>query len=108
MESLVPNRNSPVNFINTQGFPKVPSSEAEVDTFSEKPTTPLASRFNDYWVWEVTSCIGSLVCLSAIIEVLLYYTGKTVPQLPYRIIINSPLSLLSQRTGEAGERWRRR
>ncbi|KAE8153547.1 hypothetical protein BDV25DRAFT_136840 [Aspergillus avenaceus] len=82
------------------GFSILPSSEDENDKIFEKPTTSLittlSSKFNDYWVWEIILCTGSLLSLAAIIGVLLAYNGKATPNWPQGITINSFLSWLSQ------------
>lgn len=58
--------------------------------------SPFLSFMNNYWVWEVISCIGSLVALICIIGVLLNYDGKPIPNWPYGITINSVLSWITQ------------
>ncbi|KAB8079691.1 hypothetical protein BDV29DRAFT_151610 [Aspergillus leporis] len=53
-----------------------------------------ASRVNDYWVWEIASCVGSLAAIFAIVTVLLAYNGKSLPSWPYGVTTNSVLSWL--------------
>lgn len=79
----------------------VPSSDEEADRELEKPPTlgpvkSYSSKINDYWVWEVVSCIGSVIALAAVIGVLLEYNGKALPDWPYGITINSVLSWITQ------------
>lgn len=50
----------------------------------------------NYWVWEISSCIGSLAALICIIVVLLNYDGKLIPDWPYGTTINSVLAWIIQ------------
>ncbi|KAB8207581.1 hypothetical protein BDV34DRAFT_67357 [Aspergillus parasiticus] len=55
-----------------------------------------SSKVNDYWVWEVLFCVGSLIALVAVIVVLRIYDGSPLPEWPYGITINSVLSWITQ------------
>lgn len=62
-----------------------------------KPTeSPFLSTMNKYWVWEIISCLGSLIALVSIVGVLVNYNGKPIPNWPYGITINSVLSWITQ------------
>lgn len=85
---------------NNNGFSMVLLSD-EADRELEKPPTTrpvksLSSKVNDYWVWEIASCIGSVIALAAVIGVLLEYNGEALPDWPYGITINSVLSWITQ------------
>ncbi|KAE8396437.1 hypothetical protein BDV23DRAFT_168242 [Aspergillus alliaceus] len=69
------------------------NSESQLMT-QTKPS--FVARVLDYWVWEITSCVGALVALFAIIGVLLEYNGKSIPDWPYGITVNSVLSWIVQ------------
>jgi len=47
----------------------IPSSHEDADRNPDKPIKSLSSKINDYWIWEILSCILSLVALAAIVVV---------------------------------------
>ncbi|KAI9375119.1 hypothetical protein BJX61DRAFT_540144 [Aspergillus egyptiacus] len=58
--------------------------------------TSIWSWLNNNWVWEILSCVGSLLALTSIIVLLLHYDGKSIPSWPYGITINAILSWIIQ------------
>lgn len=94
--SVTPNRDSQME--DRRSIDRYGSStfEEEASQSPQKPTRTLSSKINDYWVWESASCIISLIALAAIVAVLLEYDGKSIPDWPYGITINSVLSWITQ------------
>lgn len=94
--SVTPSRNSQME--DRRSIDRYASStfEEEASQSPQKPTRTLSSKINDYWVWESASCIISLIALAAIVAVLLEYDGKSIPDWPYGITINSVLSWITQ------------
>ena len=94
--SVTPNRNSQVEESRSIDRCESSTSNEEAGQPPRKPPKPLSSKINDYWIWEAVSCIISLIALAAIVGVLLEYDGKSIPDWPYGITINSVLSWITQ------------
>ena len=54
-----------------------------------------SSWYHDWWVWEIAAVVLSLGSTTAIIAILAKYNGKPLPNWPYKITLNSMLSVLS-------------
>lgn len=54
-----------------------------------------APLFRDWWLWELVGAMLSLGATVAIIIILAVYDGHPLPSWPYRITLNSLLSVLS-------------
>lgn len=93
--SVTPNRNPQVEERRNIDHCESSTSNEEAGQRPQS-TKPLSSKINDYWVWEIVSCSISLIALAAIIAVLLEYDGKSIPDWPYGITINSVLSWITQ------------
>src|SRR5437764_5385476 len=79
------------------GYNIVQSSfEVESDRpFSQPPSSRWRDSHQvvtDWWVFEVLACAGSLAALVGIIVVLMLYNGRTLPNWPYGITINSVMA----------------
>lgn len=53
------------------------------------------SLFDDWWAWEIVAVMLSLAATAAIIIILAVYDGHPLPSWPYKITLNSLLSVLS-------------
>ncbi|OJJ31659.1 hypothetical protein ASPWEDRAFT_176721 [Aspergillus wentii DTO 134E9] len=93
MSSLRVKKSPPVNVSANDGFSVVPSTDEDVQRHTVKS---FASKVNDYWVWQIVSCLISVMALFALIGVLFVYDHKAIPNWPYGITINSVLSWISQ------------
>ncbi|CAG8423569.1 unnamed protein product [Penicillium salamii] len=90
--------------VSTSPSKKRKSSETEDDALGEdeslqepeKPPKPSkwAKLSSDSWLWETSAVIFSALCFTAIFCVVWVYDQKTSPQLPYRITLNSVISIL--------------
>ncbi|OJJ88722.1 DUF3176 domain-containing protein [Aspergillus glaucus CBS 516.65] len=96
MTQLRPNRDSSMETEEDISIPPSGDEEEADQIKSSKQIKPLASKINDYWIWEIASYTGSLIAMVAIVFVLLEYNGKSLPDWPYGITINSVLSWISQ------------
>jgi len=79
--------------------PRLTESQNLMDSAEKNSHIPgksLRSKINNYWIYEVISCIGSIGALLGIVGVLRAYDRKPLPDWPWGITINSVLSWLSQ------------
>ena len=70
----------------------------------EKETSEVADQhdssagpplIHDWWLWETLSIVLSLAATAAIIIILAVYDGHELPSWPYKITLNTIISLLS-------------
>lgn len=47
------------------------------------------------WLWEILTLLGSLFCFAAVIGLLAFYDGKTVPNWYYGLTLNALVSVLA-------------
>lgn len=83
-------------YVDDQKNSKAPSLGEGTDQQQCKQSWSWSSKVNDYWVWEALFCTGSLIALMAVIVLLRLYDGKSLPEWPYGITINSVLSWITQ------------
>ena len=74
------------------GFtPPLPSHSSTSPRHPHNGPRPL-NRFNNWWTFEISSFVGSVAALLAIIGILVRYNGRPGPEWPDHIAINSVLS----------------
>lgn len=88
---------------NSSEFQNLISATAtELTTKARKSRRPLGrSQFSfrqiasQWWLWELLACFGSLLGLIAILTFLKTYDGRSQPQWPSYITVNTVISLLA-------------
>lgn len=76
----------------TLSYPKVEASDPEFNPTREriaKSNSPLRE-----WLFELISLIASVLCLSAVLMLLLFYRNKALPELSMGLTFNAMISLL--------------
>ncbi|KAJ5568900.1 hypothetical protein N7450_011386 [Penicillium hetheringtonii] len=53
------------------------------------------SKVNEKWVIEIACCVGMLAALASVIGFLAAYDGRSIPDWPYGITVNTVLSLIT-------------
>lgn len=68
-----------------------PKPSIALPKYDQKP----AAFSRKGWLWETLSLLGSLCCLAAIIGLLAFYDGRTVPDWYYGLTLNALVSVVA-------------
>ncbi|KAJ5273232.1 hypothetical protein N7478_008357 [Penicillium angulare] len=75
------------------------SARARTRPLSSAEQVFLQSQVNSFWgtswTWEILSCLSAMAFFVAIIVVLWYYDGRSMPDWPYGITLNAMISVFS-------------
>jgi Protein of unknown function (DUF3176) len=100
-QSTVPNLSLPFETQTRHDGYNIVGSSFEVESnrpCSQRPHSRWSDFYQvvtDWWIFEVLACAGCLVALVGIIGVLMVYNGRSLPNWPYGITINSVLAWLA-------------
>lgn len=82
----------------TEGAGKYVALQQQTNSPEKNPDVQkqaFQSKLNEKWVVEIACCVGMLAASASIIGFLLAYDGKSLPDWPYGITVNTVLSLLT-------------
>lgn len=100
-QSTVPDLSLPFETQTRRNGYNIVGSSFEVESnrpCSQRPHSRWSDFYQvatDWWIFEVLACAGCLAALVGIIGVLTVYNGRSLPNWPYGITINSVLAWLA-------------